>query len=341
MDRGGAQGGSGDALRPRARGRRKTMLTLIQTIAGRPWAIQAEIALHVRGLLAKQGIAGLRELAALKQEIHGFDPQAAAGRATPSAPTSIAVIPIVGTLTQRAQMVGSAETRSTQEIAAQVLAAAADPTVGSILLEVDSPGGEVFGVPEAFASIRTAAASKPIVSIANSVAASAGLYLASAASEFWVTPSGQVGSVGVYSLHVDQSKALDQMGEAWEFIVASKSPYKVEGNPTGPLTDEARRHQQAMVDGYMDMFVRDLAKARGLSEKRVVSDFGGGRMLNPTEALAAGMVDRIGTFEEAIQRAAQLAKGPAPRTRARAQAEAAELAAWAVMARVTGFEREN
>lgn len=317
------------------------MLTLIQSIAGRPWAIQAEIALHVRGLLAKHGVAGLRELAALKAEIHAFDAKAAAGRPPSPAPTTIAVIPIIGTLTQRAQMVGSAETTSTAQIAGQVMAAAADPTVGSILLEVDSPGGEVFGVPEAFASIQAAAASKPILSIANSVAASAGLYLASAASEFWVTPSGQVGSVGVYSLHVDQSKALDEAGEAWEFIVASKSPYKVEGAPTGPLTAEARRHQQAMVDGYMDMFVRDLSRARGITEKRVVSDFGGGRMLSPTEALSAGMVDRIGTFDEVIQRAAQLAKGPVPRTRARVQADADELAAWAAMAQVTGFEREN
>jgi len=286
------------------------MLALIHAVAGRPWAIRAEIAYHVRGMLAKEGIAGLRHLAELKEEIHARDGRMAGSPARPAGGSTVAVIPVIGTLTQRVQAIGSAETRSTADVAAEVRAAALEPSVDGIVLEVDSPGGEVFGVPEAWASIRESARMKPVVAHANSVAASAALYLASAAREIWVTPSGLVGSVGVYSLHIDASKAIDQMGESWDFVVASKSPFKIEGNPAGPLTGEARAHAQDRVDEYMGMFLRDLAKGRGVSEKHVEGSFGGGRMLGAAEAVAVRMADYVGTFDQAVKRAAQLAAQP-------------------------------
>jgi len=295
------------------------MLSLIHAVAGRPWAIRAEIAFHVRGMIAKEGIAGLRHLAELKEEIHSRDGRMAGPAGRPAGGSTVAVVPVIGTLTQRVQAIGSVgETRSTADVAAEVRAAALEPSVDGIVLEVDSPGGEVFGVPEAWASIRESAKMKPVVAHANSVAASAALYLASAAREIWVTPSGLVGSVGVYSLHIDASKALDQMGEAWDFIVASKSPYKIEGNPAGPLTGEARAHAQDRVDEYMGMFLRDLAKGRGVSEKHVEGNFGGGRMLGAAEAVAVRMADYVGTFDQAIKRAAQLA-APAGAGRPRAE----------------------
>lgn len=314
------------------------MLNLIHAIAGRPWAIRSEIALHVRGLLAKEGIAGLRHLAALKAEVHQFDGAPGRPRGASGSGGTVAVVPVIGTLTQRVQAIGSeGETRSTAEVAAEVRAAALEPSVDAILMEIDSPGGEVFGVPEAWASIRQSAGMKPVIAHANSVAASAALYLASAASELWVTPSGMVGSVGVYSLHVDMSKALEQMGEAWDFIVATDSPYKIEGNPSGPLTGEARAQAQREVDRYMRDFVRDLARGRSVSEKRVLNDFGGGRMLSPAEAVNVKMADHVGTFDQAVRRAAQLAGAPAG-GRARAEVDRHEIAAIAALA---GFRMED
>ncbi len=286
------------------------MLSLIQAVAGRPWAIRAEIAAHVRGLVAREGIGGLRHLAELKSGIHVFDdePRAASRQRGSSAVGTVAVVPAIGTLTQRGEMITSAKTRSTAQIAAEVRAAAAEPSVDAVLMEIDSPGGEVFGVPEAWASIRESAKMKPVIAFANSIAASAALYLASAADEFWITPSGEAGSVGVYALHIDASKALEQMGEAWDFIVATKSPYKIEGNPTGPLTDEARAYLQRDIDRYMGMFIRDLARGRGVSEKQVEIGFGGGRMLSPADAMRVGMADGVATFEQAIRRAADLSR---------------------------------
>lgn len=290
------------------------MLSLIYSVAGRPWAIQAEIALHIRGLVAQHGLAGLRHLVELKQDerIHAsgerhlpitFEASLSNPRQRPS---TIAVIPVIGTLTQRVEQIGSASTRSTSAVAAEVLAAAAEPKVDAIVLEVDSPGGEVFGVPEAWTAIRTAAGIKPVVASVNSAAGSAAYYLASAATEMLVTPSGMVGSIGVYALHVDMSKSIEAAGEKWTFISAGK--YKVEGNPAEPLGDEARGAFQAEIDRYYAMFVRDVARGRGVGVDTVRNGFGEGRMVGAKAAVEERMADQVGTFDEAIRRAAHLGR---------------------------------
>jgi signal peptide peptidase SppA len=269
------------------------------------------LAAHVHGLVVREGIAGLRHLAIARSAAHAFDeddrPRAARNRGT-QAFSTVAVIPIVGILTQRGDVINSVETRSSAAIADEVTAAAGEAKVNALLLEIDSPGGEVYGIPEAFQAIHNAAKLKPVVAISNSQMASAALYLGSAASEVWVTPSGEAGSLGVYALHVDESKALEAEGVAVEFIVADESPHKVEGNPYEPLTDDARTEMRKTVNRYMAMFVRDVARGRGVSVDHVRKNFGKGRMLGPSDAVAARMADQVGTLEQAIRRAAQLGR---------------------------------
>ncbi|KKL71399.1 hypothetical protein LCGC14_2095270, partial [marine sediment metagenome] len=262
--------------------------------------------------LARHGFEGLRHLAGLRREIHAFDdeaPRAAArGAGRGRNVSTVAVIPVIGMLTHRVEAIGSvSQTRSTAAIVSEVREALAEPNVDAVVLQVDSPGGSVSNVQEAWAAIHEGAKAKPIVASVNSLAASAAYHLASAATEIWMTPSGMVGSVGVYALHVDASKALEEMGEAWEFIVAKGSPFKVEGNPAGPLTGEARKKIQADIDAFMDVFVRDLARGRGTTKDAVRQGYGQGRTLLAGPAKAAGMVDQIGTLEDAIRRASQLA----------------------------------
>lgn len=309
------------------------MLTLIQHVAGRPWAIRGDVAAHVRGILAKEGIAGLRHLVELRDFAHkhddasrkprlvqGVEFEARAGSSPARGKATVAVIPVIGTLTQREEMIGSMDaTRSTAAIAAEVQAAALEPSVDAIALEVDSGGGEVFGVPEAFTAIRESAKSKPVVAAVNSMAGSAAYYLASAASEIVITPSGLAGSIGVYLLHIDASKALEEMGEKWTFISAGK--YKVEGNPAEALTEEARESLQGEVDRYYDMFVRDVAKGRGVSVESVRGGFGEGRMVGAKKAVDEKMADSVGTLQDAIRRAAQLGR---EKRDERAQAEAGQ-----------------
>lgn len=284
------------------------MRSLIEVVAGRPWAIRADIAAHVHQLVLREGIAGLRHLVALKTEGHALA-ASMSGRGGGRGPgATVGVVPIVGILTQRGDVINSMETRSTASVADEVQALVADQKVDAVVLEIDSPGGEVYGVPEAWQATHAASKVKPVVAHANSMAASAALYIASAATELWVTPSGEVGSVGVYALHADESKALEAEGVAIEFIVADDSPFKVEGNPYEPLSDDARADMKKMVNRYMGMFVRDLARGRGVSVEHVRQSFGKGRMLGPQEAVTVKMADQVGTLEQAVRRAAQLGR---------------------------------
>lgn len=297
------------------------MLSLIQTVAGKPWAIRADLAAHVHGLVVREGIGGLRHLAELKQKVHAFDDDDGA----PSINSGVAVrmvgnvgvVKILGVMTQRGDVIHSAETRSTAAVAREVGMLAADTKADAILLEIDSPGGEVYGVPEAWAAIQAAGKLKPVIAHANSQMASAALYLGAAAKEIWVTPSGEAGSLGVYAMHVDESRAIDAEGVKVEFIVADESPFKTEGNPYEPLTEDARGQIKKAVNRYMAMFVRDVAKGRGVGVDQVRRDFGQGRMLGPQEAVGVKMADQVGTLEQALRRAAQLGR------EARQQREAA------------------
>ena len=96
--------------------------------------------------------------------------------------------------------------------------AVAEPSVDQILIEVDSPGGSVYGVQELADKVVAAQRSKPVVALVNSVAASAAYWVASQAGAVYVTPGGEVGSIGVYTLHEDVSGALEKAGIATTLI---------------------------------------------------------------------------------------------------------------------------
>jgi signal peptide peptidase SppA len=190
-------------------------------------------------------------------------------------------------------------------------------------MQFSTPSGSVFGVDELATKIRAARSTKPVVGIADSMAASAGYYLLSQCSEAYCTPGGQVGSIGVYAAHEFIGKALDEAGIKIELISAGK--YKVEGNPFEPLGDEARAEMQAMVDRYYAAFVSAVAKGRGVSADKVRSDFGQGRVLSAQDALAAGMVDGVMPFDAVVRKMAA-----ASRQREAAKARAAVAIAGAI-----------
>lgn len=198
--------------------------------------------------------------------------------------------------------------------------ALADPDVGAVLLDVDSPGGVVDGIPEAAATVRALRGSKPIVAVANTMAASAAYWLAAQADEVSVTPSGAVGSIGVYATHRDMSGAMKLMGVETTLISAGK--YKLDGNPWAPLSDEAREHIQEDVDHFYGLFTKDVAKGRGVKQSDVKGGYGEGRVLNAEQALKANLVDRIETLGEASARLAK--RGAGTPTTARAEAEEPE-----------------
>lgn len=222
----------------------------------------------------------------------------------------IYVIPVHGTLVHRGSAMNSSGITATEAMAQRFRAAEQDSTVGTIVLDIDSPGGEAAGTMELAAQI--AASSKPVVAHANSMAASAAYWIASAADEVVVTPSGEVGSIGVLIVHTDDTAALEAKGVTRTVI--SAGPHKAE--MWGPLTDEARAHLEQQAQAMYGRFVSAVASYRGVSAATVRSDFGGGRMLLADDAKRAGMVDRVESFDATL---ARLLSGGRVRRRQRAE----------------------
>ncbi len=175
---------------------------------------------------------------------------------------------------------------------------AGDPGVASILLDIDSPGGTVFGAFELCEKVRALREAKPITAIANAVAASGAYALFAAAAERIVIPSGQVGSVGVVFSHLDWSEADAKIGIKETVILST--PRKQELASGRPLDDEAKAQAQRVVNHYHDMFVASLAKSFGISKGKIANDFGQGRMLLADDAVKRGMAERVATFDAVL-----------------------------------------
>lgn len=211
----------------------------------------------------------------------------------------VAVLPVFGTLIQRAgfmeQMSGATDPA---DISAQFDAFMKDEEVGAIVLQVDSPGGVVFGIQELADKIYNARDKKRIVGVADGYAASAAYKILSAASEVYVSPSSLTGSIGVYQMHIDVSKFEEKEGVKTTLVSAGK--YKVEGNPFEPLGEEAAAAIQSEVNVYYDKFVSTVARNRGVSAKEVRNGFGEGRVLTAEKAVSEGLANKVASFEEVI-----------------------------------------
>ncbi|MDQ2963225.1 MAG: S49 family peptidase, partial [Pseudomonadota bacterium] len=199
---------------------------LLQEALSTPWAIMPDRLPTILAVLARwsKGIeADANLLATIDADRAARDSRR--GAAQRAGNGAIAVLPMYGIVAQRGGGVDDVSgpgVMSTTRFAAALRAALADETIGGIVIDVDSPGGSVYGVQELADEIYAARAQKPIYAVANTLAASAAYWLGSAASEFYVTPSGEVGSIGVYAAHEDWSKALDIAGIKTTLISAGQ-----------------------------------------------------------------------------------------------------------------------
>lgn len=234
----------------------------------------------------------------------------AAGLTADAPEKVIAVLPLSGPLMARSRIGWGGMVEGMDSWRARLGALAADPRVAAIVLDVNSPGGTVAGTPETAEAVAAASAEKTVVAVANSTAASAAYWIAAAAGKLVVTPSGEVGSVGVLAMHVDISRALENDGVRVSLVHAG--PHKVELWPFAPLSDEARAALQQGVDSSYAAFVDSVAAGRKVTAKTVREAFGGGRMVDAKPAKAAGMVDSIATLDRVV---ADLAEKHAPRAR--------------------------
>lgn len=224
----------------------------------------------------------------------------------------VAVLPLFGSIFPRANMMTDMSgATSAERFGARFSEMVNDPSVGAIVLDVNSPGGQIGGIEELSQKIFDARGQKPIVAVANHLMASAAYWIATAADEVVVTPSGEVGAIGVFAVHEDISQALEKEGIKVSLISAGK--HKVEGNPYEPLSDEARAFYQGRVSDAYDLFVNAVARNRGVKPALVKDSFGEGRSVGARQAVDLGMADRIGTLDETIARLfSQNSPAPAP-----------------------------
>lgn len=221
---------------------------------------------------------------------------------------AIGVIPVTGAIELRSTFWGEIMGgTSIERFNAVFDAMVADPAVSSIVLDMHSPGGTVWGTPEAAAKIYAARSAKPIIAVADAMMASAAYYLGAAAHRVYVTPSGDIGSVGVYAMHADYSGMMAQDGV--KVTIVKSDQYKAEGNPYEPMSEQALQNWQEEIDATAATFRSDVAKFRSTEQRKmtaatVKADFGQGRTLSARKAVEVGMADGVATFEQVIRRLA-------------------------------------
>lgn len=208
----------------------------------------------------------------------------------------IAVIPIEGTLVHKSGYVNSSSGMMGYDgVAAQVEAALNDFEVRGILLDIDSPGGEVSGV-QALAEMLNNS-TKPVWSHANETAASAAYWLASAVDKLVLSETASVGSIGTLIAHADYSAQMAQEGVKVTLVYSGA--HKADGNPYGALPDSVRSELQGRADSLRELFAGNVAKNRKMSLESVMATEA--RMYRGQAAVDAGLADKVMSFNDALR----------------------------------------
>ena len=209
----------------------------------------------------------------------------------------VAIIPIHGTLVHRAYGLSALSGISTYEsIRAQLDSALTSPDIDSILLDIDSPGGEVAGVFDLADHIYASRNRKPITAAINERGYSAAFAIASSASAIYMTRTAGVGSVGVIMLHVDRSKANEKAGITYTPIYAGDR--KIDGSPNSPLSDKARADAQGVVDTVYSLFVSTAARNLNVSESVIRNTQAG--TYHGQAAIDIGLAHKILPYQEVV-----------------------------------------
>jgi len=278
---------------------------IAQELCAQPWAItEAKLSTIVGVLLAKE--KGVDVPAEMKERIKA---EAEERRSKLSARSGkLGLMGIYGTLSHRPSIFSSGG-MSSMEIREAAKALAADEDISEVIMDVDSQGGSVFGLPEAAKAIYDLRQVKPVTAVVNANAHSAAYFLASQASEIVSTESGYTGSIGVILPVVDDSEEEANV----TYIKAGK--YKSEGYEKP--SDEYKEHMQGIVDEFYAQFISAVARGRGIDAAKVEANFGQGRSFLAGEAKERGMIDRIASLDEVIEEKLERLKAKRDRNRRR------------------------
>lgn len=202
----------------------------------------------------------------------------------------VAVVPLCGPIVPRANvMTEMSGATSLQMTTLAFNAALDDPAAKAIVLLCDSPGGVVTGIQEFAGMVAAARGVKPVVAYVQGAACSAAYWIASACEAIVAAPTAVLGSIGVVMV-------LDRDNGKTVSVVSSGAPKK----RVDPETEDGRAELLRTLDDLHAVFVADVAANRGRTSQYVEEHFGQGGVLVGARAVAAGLADRLGTFEEVL-----------------------------------------
>lgn len=295
-----------------------THLARIAEALSRPLLIhptKAEIILSVLdgglGRLGGGDVPALAEIEKATPEASRFLGKAEPGRSYRSQ-DGVAFIPIVGSLANRGAYIGaSSGVVSYEGIGAQLRQAADDPSIHSIILDEDTPGGEATGMFRVAALVREIRKTKCVVAYVDDMAASAGYGIASQAHEIVISPTSIVGSIGVVLMHLDRSGEMEKAGRKVTLIHAGAN--KVDGHPFAPLSEQVKADLQREVMAFYQQFVDAVVAGRpGLTPDAVRATEA--RTYIGQEAIDRGLADRIASIDAVVE---DLRSKRAPQSRGR------------------------
>lgn len=209
----------------------------------------------------------------------------------------IAVLPVSGTLVHKFGYLQPISGMTGYDgLAMRLQAAISDPDVKGIMLDIDSPGGEVAGAFDTADLIARMGAEKPIWSLASDVACSAAYLLASATGKRLITQTGRVGSIGVVVAHRNIEKRLED--EGIDITLIYSGAHKVDGNPYQRLPDDVRADIQTAVDSTREMFAGKVAEFTGMSKEAVMATEAS--VFEGNDAVVAGLADQVVNYADAV-----------------------------------------
>lgn len=213
---------------------------------------------------------------------------------------SSAVLDVSGIINQRgdlqSKLTNSRILFPAETAAAHVMELAADPSVRSIVLDINSGGGTVAGTSALSDAINQAKAVKPVVAMVNEYAYSAAYWIASAADRVVITPEGGAGSIGVYTQHIDPSKLYEDIG----IKVTTFHAGELKAAQVRPLNEKTSAAFQAEVDAIEKQFVAAVAANRNTTVSDVRERMADARTFVGREAVKAGLADSVGRLSDVL-----------------------------------------
>lgn len=192
-----------------------------------------------------------------------------------------------------------------EEIVRQLKKFHEDRSIQAILLRIDSPGGGVAASQEIYEEVRKIRETGKIVVVSmSSLAASGGYYVACGANKIVANKGTLTGSIGVISQFMQFDSLMGKIGITMNTIKSGKM--KDAGNPFRKMTADDKEYFQSLMDDVHKQFIGVVEDERGIEHDTLVK-YADGRVFTGEQALELGLVDTLGTFEDAVGIAAELA----------------------------------